>query len=157
MDMQIVQRGLYTIKDDYFQDFKSKYLPDNKQENRPYYYAFEDKQGIIWFIPISSQVANYAAKIERDKVKYGECLYYHIDKIKGDDSVFLIGNMFPATSKYIKKAFTIAGVPYIVKNTNLIKKLHTKSTKYLRLVRQGNIKPNVDILSIEQDLLSMQN
>jgi len=52
--MQVFEYGLYNVKDTYFNDFKNKYLSDNKQENRPYYCAVKNKDGIIWLIPISS-------------------------------------------------------------------------------------------------------
>ena len=151
--MQIWECGLYNVKDEYFDDFRSDYLPDNKQERCPYYYAVKDIDGIIWLIPISSQVVAYSAKIEKDIEKRGECLYYHIGKLKGREYVFQIGNMFPVTEKYIKKPFSLQGSPYTVEDETLIKALNKRFKKFLRLIQQGRLKPNVDILAIKQALL----
>jgi len=82
-------------------------------------------------------------------------LFYHIGTIKGKDSVFQIGNIFPVTEKYIKKAFTIQGQPYIVKDITLRKALHSKSMKFLSLVQQGKLTPNLDIIALKQILLDM--
>ncbi len=61
--MQLVAHGLYTVKDRYFTEFGNGYWVDNKQEGRPYYYLFQDTDGVDWVIPISSQVDNYKRKI----------------------------------------------------------------------------------------------
>jgi len=150
--MTITQNGLYIVSDAYFERFKSEYLPDNKQEKRPYYYAFADKDGVIWFVPLSSQTENYRAKIERDELRHKKCLFYHIGKIAGIDRVFMIGNMFPATEAYIKQEFVIAGEHYIVGNEQLIKEVRTRAARYLSLVKAGKLKPNVDIMSIKKIL-----
>lgn len=156
--MDIHQYGLYNIVDSYFDDYRSLYLPDNKQEKRPYYCAFYDRDGVLWFIPLSSQIENYKTKIERDEQKRGKggCLFYHIGLIAGKQSAFLIGNMFPVSARYVKKPFTISGVPYIVKNQKLIREIHARASKYIRLVADGKLKPNVDILSIKSRLLNEQ-
>ena len=93
------------VKDEYFERFKSNYFTDNKSENRPYYLSFKDKDNIIWLIPLSSQTANYQSKINHDIGKRGECLFYYIDKIHGEDRAFLIGNMFPVTQEYVLDAY----------------------------------------------------
>ena len=63
--MQLVAHGLYTVKDRYFTEFGNGYWVDNKQEGRPYYYLFQDTDGVDWVIPISSQVDNYKRNCER--------------------------------------------------------------------------------------------
>ena len=150
--MTIIQHGLYTLSDAYFDRFKNKYLPDNKQEKRPYYYAFTDKDGMIWLIPLSSQTESYRAKIIQDEAQHKKCLFYHIGKIAGIDRVFLIGNMFPITNKYIKKGFFISGIHYVVGNEQLIREVRTRATRYLSLVRDGKLRPNADIVGIKKAL-----
>jgi hypothetical protein len=154
--MSVVPHGLYTVSNEYFVRFKSPYLTDNKLENRPYYYAFRDKDGIIWLIPLSSQVESYSNKIARDERRYGSgrCLYYHIGKIAGKNRVFLIGNMFPVTQDYIKKEYTLFGQHYVVRNEKLIKEIHPRAVRYLSLVRDGKLNPTVDILNIRDELLA---
>ena len=151
--MQIVEYGLYNIKDDYFTKYKDKFLPDNKQEKRPYYVAVRDSGGIIWMVPLSSKVPEYKAKIKKDAQKHGSCLFYHIGIIAGVERVFLVGNMFPVTESYLKKQYTISGVHYVVQDTVLIREIHKRVSRYLTLVKYQKLKPNVDILKIRNDLL----
>ena len=154
--MKIITHGLYNLSDDYFRQFKSEYLPDNKQEKRPYYYAFVDKDDIIWLIPLSSQTESYQEKIKRDEArqKDGRCLFYHIGKIAGVDRVFLIGNMFPVSEEYITKEYTIAGSHYIIGNEQLIRNVRSRAMRYLSLVRDGKLKPNIDIYKIKNELIT---
>lgn len=63
--MEIKPFGLYSLKDDYFDRFKDSFLVQNKSENRPYYCSFKDCNGLIWFIPLSSQVDTYRIKINK--------------------------------------------------------------------------------------------
>ena len=125
----------------------------NKSENRPHYFAIKAENGIYWMVPLSSKVDKYREKIERDKRNYNDSLFYHIGRIKGEDRVFLVGNAIPVTENYIKKEFTIKGVPYVVKNKTETKKIRSKVRRYLVLVKQGKLKPYVDILKIEQQLI----
>lgn len=123
----------------------------NKHEKRPYYLAIRDDE-IIWMVPLSSQVEKYAAKIKSDEEKYGNCIFYHIARIKEENSVFLIGNTIPVTEKYIKKPFTIQGVPFIIQDKQNIKKIQSKLKRYITMVRYNKLKPAVDILWIEKQL-----
>ena len=68
--MKLVECGLYTIKDKYFSDFKSDRHMHNKSEGRPYYLSIQMKNGIVWFIPLSSKVEKYKAKIAQDESKF---------------------------------------------------------------------------------------
>ena len=65
--MDFIEYGLYFIKDQYFYDFPSKHWMLNKGEKRPHYYALKDNSGIVWMIPMSSQVENYRQKIAREE------------------------------------------------------------------------------------------
>ena len=154
--MDIIKYGLYTIKDSFFEDFKNDFLVDNKAENRPNFCAFIEKRKskeIIWFIPMSTRTDTYQKKIEKDEAVYGNSIFYHIGKVAGKKRVFLIGNMFPVVEKYIKQPYTLNDVHYVINNKTLINVIHKKATKYLALVRNCKLKPNVDILEIENKLL----
>ena len=148
----IVQFGLYSIRDQFFIDFKNPYFSDNKAENRPYFCAFQDKTGVWWMIPLSTQVATYQKKITKDEQAHGMCLYYHIGKIAGQDRVFLIGNMFPVSKKYIKKEYTMAGTHYVIQNQLLLKEVQKRAKKYLVLIERQKMKPSIDVLEIRKKL-----
>lgn len=152
--MNIEQFGLYCVKDDYFDKFKTfNDFKDNKRENRPHYCTFIDKDNIIWLIPLSSQTETYKKKIEKDEQTYKECLFYHIGKVNGTERVFLIGKMFPTTEVFIKKPFIFSNKPYVIENEELTKKLNKKSKKFLSLVKNGKLSPDIDIMSIKAALL----
>lgn len=147
--------GLYIVKDEFFTRFDAQQkLMDNKQERRPYYLGMQDKSGMLWLIPLSSQVSKYAAAIKRyeDKLGEGRCIFYYIAKVKGADKAFLIGDAFPCTAAYIKKPFTVNGTPYIFQNKEDIKALRSKLSQFVSLVRAKKLHPNANILELERQL-----
>lgn len=153
--MRLVPYGFYKVKDRYFTDFPSpddRYM-HNKAENRPYYLAIQDANGIIWLLPLSTQIEKYKRKIEADEERYGECLKYYMLGFMGGERAVLIGNMIPVIPEYISGEFTIAKEHYIVKNEKAIKAIQKRVRKYLALVRRGKLKPYVDILATEEKLL----
>lgn len=128
---------------------------DNKNERRPYYYLLEDRDGILWVIPISSQVDNYRRKIEREERKRGRgnCIYYHIGALASGERVFLIGDMFPIHESYIKAPFTIGEKHYIIRNKKLNSAVRSKAMRYLKLIEGGVMKSRNDIMGIKKILL----
>lgn len=155
--MKVEKNGLCIISDRYFDDFPSIRHMSNKHESRPYYLALHSENGIVWVIPLSSQVEKYREKIKADERKYGNCLFYYISKFMGKDSAFLIGNVIPVTDDYIKKPFTIQGRPFVIEDKAELKKIQSKFKRYLVMVRQGKLKPAVDILKIEAMLINRKN
>lgn len=154
--MELVQFGFYKLKDKYFRDFPSpqnRYV-DNKAENRPYYLAYTDGNGIIWLLPISSKVEKYKAKIAEDEKKYGECITCCIINYMAEERAVLIGNMIPVTAEYIKGEFTILRQHYVVKDAASIKAIKKRVSRYLSLVRAGKMHPCVDILATERILIN---
>ena len=151
--MKLVPYGLYKVKDEYFLAFRNPRFVDNKNEARPYYLAVKEKNGIIWLLPISSQVTKYKGWIAKDKQKFGNCIKAHIIQFMQGERAVLICNMIPVTEKYILGEFTINNAHYIVRDQNAIREIHTKCSKYLSLVRAGKMHPPVDILQIEKALL----
>lgn len=151
----LVLHGLYTMNDTYFTQYGHGYWVDNKNENRPYYYALKDPDGIDWLIPMSSQVANYSAKIHKIEAARGagNCIYYHIAKIASIDRVFLIGDMFPVSPSHVKAQFTINKVHYVVQDSKLNRMLYSKAMRYLQLVSNGKIHSRNDILGIKKSIL----
>ena len=156
MEEALILHGLYSVKDEYFQDFKRPFWVDNKNEKRPHYYLFKDRDGIDWLIPMSSQTENYQAKIERVEEKRGKgnCIYYHIGVIASKRRVFLIGDMFPVDPSYVKAPFTIGPTHYIVKDSKLNAIIYSKAMRYLQLVSSGVMKSRNDIMGIKNVLLN---
>ena len=152
--MKVSTCGLCIISDNYFVDFPSVRHMSNKHESRPYYLAVKQENGIIWVVPLSSQVDKYKAKVAEDERKHGDSLFYYITRLKGRDNAFLIGNAIPVTEEYIKKPFTVQGIPFVIRDKNDIKKITSKLSRYLTMVRNGKLKPAVDILSIERQLIN---
>lgn len=151
----LVANGLYKLKDCYFTEFGNALMMDNKQESRPYYYLYQDPEGIDWAIPLSSQVNNYRRKIAAIEAKRGKgkCVYYYIGKIASVDRVFLISDMLPIEPKYIKDQFTINGQHYVSQNSNQIKTVRSKATRYLKLIQSGSIQDRLGVLEIKSTLM----
>lgn len=126
----------------------------NKHESRPYYLAVGEENGVVWVVPLSSRVEKYQAKIRADEEKHGDCIFYYVATVKGKQSAFLIGNVIPVTEQYIKKPFTIKGVPFVIEDKKDIRKIQSKVKRYLTMVRYGKMRPAVDILKIERILLN---
>ena len=79
--------------------------------------------------------------LEREEIKRGKgnCIYYHIGKIAGKERVFIISDLFPVTTNYIVKPYTISSIEYIVKNEKMNKEIKRKTLKYLRLLEQHQL------------------
>lgn len=147
----------YFIQEQYFIDFPDSYLMQNKgpAHDRPCFFAFADaKTGLYWLIPFSSQVEKFQ-KIYQNKVKrYGACDTIIFGEVLGWPKAFLIQNMCPISSEYIKQK-------YLDKHTNLpvringvlAAKLVKKARKVLALQRRGYKLIYPDVLTIEAILL----
>lgn len=148
--------GLYIIDDAFFSKFDRDHkLMMNKNERRPHYCGIVSDNGVVWLVPLSTQVDKYKKSVEAAEAKHGKgkCVFYYIGKIKGEERAFLIGDAFPCTEEYIKKPFTIAGVPYIVRNQKDVAAVRQRLSRFIALVRSGKLHPNANIMSIEKALL----
>lgn len=93
--------GLYVLKEQFFIEMADPYLKRNKDENRPHYYCFKDKE-MYWMIPLSSRTKKYQHIMTKQREKQKPCDILHIAKLDNDrDSVFLIQDMFPVTEQYV--------------------------------------------------------
>ena len=152
--MDVKENGLYVLSDSYFQQYDTGRMMDNKAENRPHFFALQI-DGILWMIPISSKVEKYRAAIARSETAGKKTLFYHLGVISGRESAFLIGDMIPVVQAYIVRPYTVSGMPYVVRDAKLLRSLKSKAKRYLTLVRQGKIRPHVDILDICRRLADM--
>jgi hypothetical protein len=133
--MKLKNSGVYTIKEEFFEKHQDKYLSENRGTGRPYYYVYKDKKidGIYWLIPMSTKLEKAINKIN---TQYGgneeKCPFYVINT-QQKKSVFLIGNVFPITEKYIESEFieTLTNKPLVIKDTKLIQKIEKKTAKYI--------------------------
>lgn len=155
----------YYISDQYFQDFSDPYLMQNKEainghiHDRLCFYSFQDKiTGLYWMIPFSSQI-NKFQKIYNDKInKYGRCDTIVLGEVLGYRKAFLIQNMCPITSKYVKNEYLDSKTQTPVRiDWELENRLNKSAARVLTLQRQGKrlIFPNV--LEIEKQLLQRIN
>lgn len=158
MSISVVENGLYTIKDKFFQDYAGEppypYMHNDK-ECRPYFYLFKDKDGVLWVIPMSKQVDTYKRKIARIEATRGKgnCIFYHTGIIAGIERAFSIGDMFPVTEEYIKAPFTIGPNHYVVRDEKLLREIRSRAMKFLRLVEQGKVRSDLNIMDTKHRLL----
>lgn len=147
----------YFIKDRYFADFPDPFLMQNKgpSHDRPCFYAFQgSSQGLYWMIPFSSKVDKFKAVYQTKINRYGRCDTIDFGFILGREKAFLIQNMCPITTEYMKEE-------YIDNNSNLPVRVNgafefqlvQKAKRVLALQRQGHSLIYPDVLSIEQTLL----
>lgn len=153
----MIENGFYIIKDSFFERFTDPYLRTNKMENRPHFFALEDnKTGLIWMIPMSSRVSKYRFILDSRIRTNKPCDILHIAKLdNGKEGVFLIQDMFRVTEQYIRRPYTINGVPMRVTSEALVKRVRTKAMRVLTLRRNGvRFSPTMpDVLRIEAELL----
>lgn len=151
----------YFINDQYFSDFPDPLLMANHESilgeshDRPCFYAFLDNRtGLYWMIPISSNTAKYRYHYTKKVEKYGSCDTIVFGSVLGHEKAFLIQNMCPLTHKYIKNEYLdpIASIPVQIDGVSE-KEIISKAKRVLALHRKGIklIFPNV--LKIESELL----
>ncbi len=158
----MVQGNFYYISDNYFKDFPDEKLMQNKEvfngktHDRPCFYAFLDgTTELYWLIPISSQVEKYKKYYNKKIEKYKKCDTIEFGQVLGHEKAFLIQNMCPVTSEYIKNEYTDSksGTPVRI-NGVFEKKLISKAKKVLILQKNGAKLIFPDVLEIEKKLLS---
>lgn len=104
-------------------------------------------------IPFSSQISKFK-EIHNNKIqKYKRCDTIVFGEVLGHEKAFLIQNMCPVISKYIKNEYidSHANVPVRV-NGVLEKELKEKASKVLALQRKGSKLIFPDVLAIEKKL-----
>lgn len=154
----MVNRGLYIIRDKFFEDFPDPYLKTNKYENRPCYFCYQEKTNdLLWMIPMSKQIEKYKGIIYNKLKENKPCDILHVAKLdNGQESAFLIQDMFPIIDTYILKEYTINGSILKVTSDALAEVIEKKARTVIMLIRKG-IKFSVkqpDVLKIEKALLS---
>ena len=152
---------LYFITDEFYEKFdKDKTLMQNKESingqthDRPCFFAVRDTKDeeIYWLVPLSSKVEKYEAivqqKIEKMKSKgkeNPECNTIRFGKVMGNQTVFLIQNMFPSTNKYINNI-------YVDRNTHNNVTLSPDVTK--DIILYGKIEESKGAREMEQTSFS---
>lgn len=151
----------YYINDQYFIDFPDSYLMKYKEtiggqvHDRPCFYAFEDTNtGLFWMIPFSSQISKYRNYYNQKVAKYKKCDTITFGSVLGHEKAFLIQNMCPITTTYIKNEYLdkTTNAPVRISG-NFEQELVTKAKRVLALQRKGIKLIFPDVLSIEAKLL----
>lgn len=152
----------YYITDQYFIDFPDGMLMQNKEiingqpHDRPCFYAFEDlSTGLFWMIPFSSQVVKYRGYYDKKIAKYHKCDTIAFGEVLGHEKAFLIQNMCPVTTEYIKNEYfdNVAKVPVRIDGV-FEKELVEKAKRVLALQRKGIKLIFSNVMDIESKLLS---
>ena len=160
--MAMISGHFYYIDDQYFVDFPDDRLMQNKEtvgghpHDRPCFYAFKDeKTGLYWMIPFSSQVNKFKGYYNSKIKRYGKCDTIIFGEVLGFEKAFLIQNMCPVTEEYIKNEYIDkkASVPVRI-DGRLEAELISKAKKVLALHRKGVNLIFPDVIKIERELLS---
>lgn len=155
----------YYIEDQYFIDFPDVYLMKNKENingevhDRPCFYTFQDSDsGLYWMIPFSSQTSKFKSIYNKKMQKYKKCDTIVFGEVLGHEKAFLIQNMCPITTKYMKNEYIDlkANIPVRVDGV-LEKELKEKAARVLVLQRKGINLIFPDVLAIEKKLKEQNN
>ena len=152
----------YFLTDQYFTDFPDPLLMKNKEtingqiHDRPCFYAFEDvhHKDIFWLIPFSSQIYKFTNIYNSKIAKYQICDTIVFGNVLGHKKAFLIQNMCPVTSQYVRNEYldSTGNVPVRI-SVSLENELVDKAKRVLALQRQGKKLIFPDIFSIESKLI----
>ncbi len=149
----------YFLTDQYYIDFPDNYLMKNHEvingvnHDRPCFYAMSDSiSGIYWLIPFSSQIGKFKNIYNIKVAKYGNCDTIDFAYVLGHEKAFLIQNMCPVTSKYIKNEYLSNSTPVSI-SYNDSKRIISKAKKVLALQKEGIKLIFPDVLSIENKLV----
>ena len=142
----------YVIKDEFFDKVNDPSLMLNKK-GRPCYYCIKEQletDDIYWMIPLSSKIEKYKKIMNKRANENKKNDILHICTVRDDiRSVFLIQNIFPITSKYIKYEYKIYGKTLILED-NDIKTIEAKARKIIYLLKKGislsGINKNIPII-----------
>ena len=159
--MKIEDGRFYFVNNNFMDRYGEKYkLMKNKESgnSRPCYFCFRDKENenIIWFVPISKQVDKYKKIYFEKMMKYQkEPLNFVFGKVRNNDSVFLIQNMFPCIEKYIENKYKINRVNDVTIFEDTKIKVIQKARVLLRLTKEKNIRIAFsDLIAFKEELLN---
>lgn len=162
----MVERGLYIIKDLYFDLLKKLggAWDDEDRGKRPIYCCFEDRniKGLYWAVPTSDlnhrnekQIKKYNDFISKPSRDLRSC-YYSIGSTT-KKAVYKISSCFPITEKYIDHAFVSNGKHVIIRNNKAVKDIEKKLRRILAFEsRRNNYFPQ-HITSIKNYLIKEIN
>lgn len=155
-DNDIKKHFIYTIKNEFFEDFPDPQLKD-KGDNRPNYYVFQGKENkdILWFVPMSTKTEKYERLIQQKEAQGKPTDFAHVCQVGPRKQAFVIQDMFPVTKDYIKEDYIVRNSHYNVNNPEDIKIIQNKAQKVQKLLNRGvKITPKqADVKSIEKQLL----
>ena len=150
----------YFIDDSFFVRFSGTNLminhisDDTGSHNRPYLYCFTDKNGLSWYVPISSQINKYQSIYNQKTQNNKKCDTITFHNVLYRNRAFLIQNMCPITDNYIINEYLENNSSVTVTKSTFID-VKQKSIKMLSLQRKGNRYLLTNVLKIEQELLGI--
>ena len=106
-------------------------------------------------IPFSSNINKFKLEYQKKLARYRRCDTITFGEVMGYEKAFLIQNMCPVISKYIKNEYIDGGSNLPVKLDGAFEKdLIQKAMRVLSLERQGKKLVFPDIFKIEKSLIS---
>ncbi len=159
--MELIQGAFYFIDDQFYFDFPDSKLMHNKSaqlganHDRPCFFAFQDAQtGLFWMIPFSSRVDKYRQLHKQKVERYGRCDTILFGQVLGYEKAFLIQNMFPVSSDYVKSQYLDRNHITVKVDGAFERELTKTANQVLKKVRKGVKLIFTDVLAIEAALLA---
>lgn len=147
---------VYHIKDEYFAKANDDKLMQNKEGGtyRPTFLCMEDKSnpGLLWVVPMSSRIAKFQAIHDKQQARYGKCLTIVMGEYDGQQSAFLLQNMFPITEQYLDHIHTRNGNPVPVKHS-VAQEVRSNMQQLRQLISRGKQVVFPDVKKLEALML----
>jgi len=130
--------GMYLLTDDFYALF-SKYNLKYDKDGRPYYIFIKiDNGDYYWAIPcITSNIETYKQRIADYEKENRRSNIFYVTKNGAKETVLSIGEMIPVKETHIQRAFTISGIPCIVKDEHDIKEITIRAKAVLAQLMRG--------------------
>lgn len=95
------------------------------------YHIKDEKNSLLWMIPLSSRVDKFKVIHDKHVKKYGRCLTIVLGEFDGKNAAFLLQNMFPVTEHYLDHMHTRNNNPVPIKHSLekiMLKELNSRHT-----------------------------
>jgi hypothetical protein len=155
--MKFQEGYVYHIKDEYFSKAQDEKLMQNKEKGtyRPTFLCMEDRKnaGLLWVVPMSTQVGKYQTIHDKQQARYGKCLTIVMGEFDGQPSAFLLQNLFPITEYYLDHIHTRNGNPVPVKHS-IAQEVRSNMQQLRQLIYRGKKVVFPDIQRLEKMMLA---
>ena len=149
----------YHIRDEYLElvhDCNIKQKPGNGSSYPAYLCKKDTSSGVLWMIPMSTNITKYKAVYDREMTRYNHCYSIVIGAYDTGVTAFLIQEMYPVLEKHVLHTHTRKGKAVVI-SPALKSEIRHCFNKSMELSNKGIKCIYPDINRIKQIILSEEN